>query len=212
MRTKYILFNLTIFLLMLSCSQKTSNQSRQFGKTLNLGAITSDNETIAISLRCWYEFTSNSNKTFDEKGMFINEDQNIDQFLNPVVYSAVRNVIGKYSSKDLYLAEKRNVENEIYLQVKNTESNAIYGLKIQFNALLLGEIEYPHIINQAKNSDLLNEYDLLKSENPDERLKAIKKLLNEGNTTSYSIILEHWANEKDIENRAFILKQLSKSK
>lgn len=212
MKTKYILFSSTVLFLLLSCGQKTSNQSRQFEKKLNINVLTSDEENILIDLRCWYQFTSNSNKTFDEKGMFINENQSINPTLESILYSAVRSVIGKYSSKELYLAEKRNIENEIYDEVKIVGTDSIYGLKTQFNDFLLGEIEYPHIINQAKNSDLLSEYDLLKSKNPEERLKAIEKLLSEGSETSYSIILEHWPTEKNKKNRDYILKELSKSK
>ncbi|MBO0592978.1 hypothetical protein I2486_16365 [Cellulophaga sp. E16_2] len=211
MKIQAILLCSTLLILMLSSCQKTSNQSRQFEKRLNINVLTKNQENIEVNLRCWYQFSSSSDKTFDEKGQFINQNENIDPILKATVYSAVRTVIKKYSSKDLYLIEKRTVENEIYDEVKSLGKDSIYGLKTQFNDFLLGEIKYPHIINQAKNSNLLNEYDLLKSKKPRDRLKAIEKLLNEGSETSYSIILEHWADENNQENRDYILKKLSEA-
>ena len=201
-----------MFFLLVNCSQKTSNQSRQFEKKLNIEVLTGNDENIVLNLRCWYQFTSNSNKTFDENGMFVKENENSHAFLEARVRSAVRSVIGKYTSKDLYLTEKRTVDNEIFGQTKKFENDSILGLKTQINEIMVGEIEYPHIVNQAKNSDLLNEYDLLKSKNPEERLKAIEKLLKDGSETSYSLILGHWATEKNDKIRAFILKELSNNK
>jgi hypothetical protein len=117
-------------------------------------------------------------------------------------------VFKTYSSKELYEKEEDSLEEEIYQATKKNSNALDTNLSIQFNALLLGDIEYPHIIKNAKSANLLSEFDALKSKDSDQRLKAIQELLKEGSKESYAIVLEHWAVEKNETIREFILESL----
>jgi len=95
---------------------------------------------------------------------------------------------------------------------KIVELESKYGLKIQFNRFLLNDIRYPHLFSQAKSNNLLSEFELLKSDDPNLRKKAIERLIKKETEASYSIILEHWTHEKNETIRDLILKRLINKK
>jgi hypothetical protein len=195
-------------MLFAACIQQTSKDSRQFENEFNLEVLTKNRENLKVNVRYWYQFHAKTGEPFDEFGKFIEEDPSIKAFTQATVFASVREVFKTYSSKELYEKEEDSLEEEIYQATKKNSNALDTNLSIQFNALLLGDIEYPHIIKNAKSANLLSEFDALKSKDSDQRLKAIQELLKEGSKESYAIVLEHWAVEKNETIREFILESL----
>lgn len=212
MKKTIVLITLSTVLILIGCNKKTRNTSRQFENKININALTSEGEEINLNIRSYYRFISISNMAFDDNGRWVDKNENKNFLVEAIIRSSVRSVLSTYASKELYAIEKRTFEEEIYQMAKSSYSKSEDGFKVQFNRFLIGEIKYPHLVNQAKSNNLLNEFELLKSHESDLRLKGIEKLLKDGTETSYSIILDHWAKEKNETIRDYILKSLSNKK
>lgn len=206
---KNITFSFLLFVISLGCIQQTSNESRQFENKVEPQVLLSGGENIVLPLRYWYQFRSNTEEPFNELGYFIEEDSNIDAIAQAIVYASARELIKKYTSKELYEIERNSLEEELYAIAKSNATSLDNSLEIQFNTFILGEISFPHIIQKVKKVNLLSEFDALKSTDVNVRILAIKKLLKEGSEESYAIVLEHWVTEKNEKARNYILETLA---
>lgn len=178
---------------------------RQKEEVLSLSALSKDGEEIKIKIRCWYNPKPDSViKIHNEIGRKYNE-----RIIIPSIRGGVRSVLSNYSSKDLYLIGKDELSNLIKSEV--TQTKGLLQL-FSINAVIVDEVEFPHIISKAKADNLLDTYELLNSKNSKERLVALNQLFDKASETAYLIILNHWSSEKDQENLDYILKRMAEKK
>lgn len=176
---------------------------RQKEDVTSLSALSKDDEEIKLKMRYWYNPKPDSIvKIHNEIGKEYKE-----RIIIPSIRSVIRTILSKYSSEDLYLIERDKLSNLI-----ESELNQIKGLLLLFNinAIIIDEIEFPHIISKAKAENLIETYELLKSKNSKERLLALSQLFDNASETAYLIILNHWSSEKDQVNLDYILKRMTK--
>lgn len=178
----------------------TYNIRQKLVKT-RLTALSKEEEAIKISLRYWYYPKPDSIlRIHNHIGK-----QYKDRLIEPSIRSVLRNVINDYTSKDLYLTGKDKLGSLLKSEILQME-----GLlnSFTFSAIVIDEIEFPHIISKAKADNLLDQYELLKSKQSKKRLSALNQLFNNASETAYLIILNHWSNEKNQLVLDYILKRL----
>lgn len=178
---------------------------RQKEVIVNQSALSKESEEIKLNIRCWYNPKPDSIAQI-HKGIGRDYEKRV---IIPWIRSSVRNVLSNYSSKELYLIGKDGLSELIESEI--TQSKGILTL-FNINAVILEDLEFPHIISKAKTDDLLDTYELLNSKDSKERLVALTQLFDKASETAYLIILNHWSNEKDQENLDYIVKRLAEKK
>ena len=149
---KVFLTSITFFILF-GCIEK-NNQSRQFEKLIKTPALSVDEKEIIISVRNYYKFTSEQSEPFDEKGYFIDKKENNDHFIESIIRSSVRSVIGRYNLAELSVKDRTELENEIYDSANSIiKSNKKDRLNVQINFVLLEEIIFPESIEHNNSNE-----------------------------------------------------------
>jgi len=161
-----------------------------------------DNSSIAIEEVIWFSPKSDSiGKIYLTIGYSY-----IKRFVIPVVRQATRSAFSNYTSKELYRLNIDELSNIVLDSIQ--KKNEKYGF-ISFYQLKIHKIEFSHIIEKVISENLMDSYELLKSNITEERKEALEKLFDNGSETAYLIILTHWSNEKDQEILDYILKRLT---
>ncbi|WP_299675287.1 SPFH domain-containing protein [uncultured Dokdonia sp.] len=137
-----------------SCVEK-SNTSRQFEKSIEARALSADGKEMSTNMLVYYSFASKESKLFDEQGEFIDKKEEGHYIVTPIIRSAVRSIIGRYSPHELSKKDKSELKNEIYDSVistlkvsKNTDQLEIQIDSISLNKLLFSKAAQQSILKE----------------------------------------------------------------
>ncbi len=168
---------------------------------IEMEILLKDNSNIAIEEVIWFSPKSDSiGQLYKTIGYSY-----IKRYVIPIVRQATRSVFSSFTSKELYRLNIDELSNIVLDSIQKKIGKYDF---INFYQLKIHKIEYPHIIEKAISENLIDSYDLLKSDNTEKRKEALVKLFDNGSETAYLIILTHWSNEKDQEILDYILKRL----
>ena len=168
---------------------------------LNTEAFTKYKENIQVKLNYVYCIKSDSVHTIQAE---IGKEM-IQPVVNAILRSTIREYIGNYTSKEIYLLDKDVISDQIRKEIKNMQ----YLRLFIFDFITFEKIEFPHIISKANEDDLLLTYELLNNSDSKKRLVAIKQLFAKSSKTSILLILDHWSKERNQENLDYILNQMT---
>ncbi|PCH86839.1 MAG: hypothetical protein COB88_06740 [Flavobacteriales bacterium] len=178
---------------------------RQEEVTEELIVLTSDEMEVKLHATCFFSLIPDSVKKLEvERGRSYRES-----VLIPSLRSKVRGVISEFSSQQLYTAEIKKLEGLVWKELSD------YGYLSDYffiNGILLRNIEFPHLLNRARESNLLNEYESLMNDTMDIRLNAIKVLFDNGSETAYLLLLDHWGKEEEQEILDYIVREMARNK
>ncbi len=167
----------------------------------SLDALSKEGEVVTLNLRLRHSPKPDSIGVIVRS--FRTEFNN--QFIIPNLRAESRKIISKFSSSELYRSYKEELANSITQSLKQVIGDWFYvrDLKIE-------KIEYPHLIQRAKNEGLLDYYNLLNNPDKTQRLNGLKSLFDNSSKTAYWLILTHWSNEPEQEVLDYIIDELSK--
>jgi len=178
---------------------------RSEAEFLSCEAVTKEDEIIKVDLDFIFSLNPDS---------VLEIHKNIgkrysDIVILPELRSSIRAIVGEYTSKELYLMEIDQIQELILNEILG-QTGLIGFFLIQ--GVIIRDIQFPHILNQAEDANLLREYSMLKNEDSEIRMRALKNLFDSHSEIGYIMILDHWSTEYDQKILDFIVDRFLEKK